>query len=68
MVSKLLEEMLEKGRKQGFQRAQINIYIGNTPAQKAYETHGFKVLDEKRHPDFEEEIGSPGMMRLVREL
>jgi translation initiation factor 4G len=68
IVDRLLEEMLEKGRKQGFQRAQINMYIGNTPAQKAYEKHGFRVLDEKRHPAFEEEIGSPGMMRLMRDL
>jgi ribosomal protein S18 acetylase RimI-like enzyme len=68
IVDKLLEEMLEKGRKQGFQQGQINMYIGNTPAQKAYEKHGFRVLDEKRHPAFEEEIGSPGMMRLVRDL
>jgi ribosomal protein S18 acetylase RimI-like enzyme len=68
IVDELLEEMLEKGRKQGFQQAQINMYIGNTPAQKAYEKHGFRVLDEKRHPTFEEEIGSPGMMRLVRDL
>ena len=68
IVDKLLEEMLEKGRTQGFQRAQINMYIGNTPAQKAYEKHGFRVLDEKRHPVFEEAIGSPGMMRLLRDL
>lgn len=68
IVSRLLERILAKGRKQGFRRAQINMYIGNTPAQKAYEKHGFKVVDEKRHPDFEEEIGSPGMARLLRDL
>jgi ribosomal protein S18 acetylase RimI-like enzyme len=68
IIGKLLEEMLEKGRRQGFRRAQINIYIGNTPAQKAYEKHGFKVVDEKRDPAFEEEIGSPGMVRLLRDL
>jgi len=68
IVSKLLEEILEKGRKQGFRRAQINMYIGNIPAQRAYEKHGFKVIDEKRHPDFEAEIGSPGMVRLLRDL
>lgn len=67
-VSKLLEEMLEKGRKQGFLRAQINMYIGNTPALKLYEKHGFKVVDEKRHSTFEKEIGSPGMVRLLRNL
>jgi ribosomal protein S18 acetylase RimI-like enzyme len=44
------------------------MYIGNFPAQRAYEKHGFKVIDEKRHPDFEAEIGSPGMMRLLRDL
>ena len=68
IVGKLLEEILEKGRKQGFHLAQINMYIGNFPAQRAYEKHGFKVIDEKRHPDFEAEIGSPGMMRLLRDL
>jgi ribosomal protein S18 acetylase RimI-like enzyme len=68
IVSQLLEEILKKGRKQGFHRAQINMYIGNIPAQKAYEKHGFKLVDEKRHPDFEEEIGSPGMAHLLRDL
>ena len=68
IVGKLLEEILEKGRKQGFHLAQINMYIGNVPARRAYEKHGFKVIDEKRHPDFEAEIGSPGMMRLLRDL
>jgi translation initiation factor 4G len=68
IVSKLLKEILEKGRKQGFHRAQINMYIGNIPAQKAYEKHGFKVVDEKWEPAFEEEIGSPGMARLLRDL
>jgi translation initiation factor 4G len=68
IVSRLLEKIIARGRKQGFRRAQINMYIGNTPAQKAYEKHGFKVVDEKRHPAFEEEIGSPGMTRLLRDL
>ena len=68
ITSELLEEMLEKGRGQGFHRAQINIYIGNIPAQRLYEKHGFQVIDEKRHPDFEKEIGSPGMARLLRDL
>jgi ribosomal protein S18 acetylase RimI-like enzyme len=68
LVSRLLEVMLEKGRKQGFKRSQINIYIGNLPAQRAYEKHGFRILDEKRNPHFEAQIGSPGMARLVRDL
>lgn len=68
IVSKLLDEILDRGRKCGFRRAQINMYIGNIPAQRAYEKKGFRVLDEKRHPDFEAEIGSPGMVRLLRDL
>jgi translation initiation factor 4G len=68
LVGRLLEEILAKGRKQGFRLAQINMYIGNVPALRAYEKHGFKVVDEKRHPDFEAEIGSPGMIRLLRDL
>jgi ribosomal-protein-alanine N-acetyltransferase len=68
ITSKLLEKMLERGRSQGFRRAQINIYIGNIPAQRLYEKHGFQVMDEKRHPNFEKEIGSPGMARLLRDL
>jgi len=68
IVSGLLEEIMEKGRRLGFRCAQINLYIGNTPAQHAYEKHGFRILDEKRDPEFEAEIGSPGMIRMVRTL
>ncbi len=66
--SRLLDHIIEIGRKKGFRRAQINIYIDNVPAQRAYEKHGFKVLDEWRDPYFEEEIGSPGMARMLRDL
>jgi ribosomal protein S18 acetylase RimI-like enzyme len=68
ITSKLLEEMLERGRSLGFRRAQINIYIGNMPAQRLYEKYGFQIMDEKRNPDFEKEIGSPGMARLLCNL
>ena len=68
LVDQLLAAILEKGRQEGFQKAQINIYIGNRPAQRAYEKHGFKIVDEKRHPDFKAEIGSPGMARMLRNL
>ena len=33
LVDRLLAAILEKGRQEGFRRAQINIYIGNLPAQ-----------------------------------
>ncbi|MEW6667374.1 MAG: GNAT family N-acetyltransferase [Thermodesulfobacteriota bacterium] len=65
MMSRLLDDVLDKGRKRGFRQAQLSIYIGNTPAQRAYEKHGFKLLDEWRDPYFESQIGSPGMARLV---
>ena len=68
LVDRLLAAILEKGRQEGFRRAQINIYIGNLPAQRAYEKQGFKIIDEKRHPDFEAEIGSPGMARMLKNL
>jgi translation initiation factor 4G len=68
LVYKLLLAILDQGRNQGFKRSQINIYIGNTAAQKAYEKHGFRIVDEIRHPSFEEETGSPGMARLLRDL
>jgi translation initiation factor 4G len=64
LVDRLLVAILEKGRQEGFQ----SIYIGNRPAQCAYEKHGFKIVDEKRHPDFEAEIGSPGMARMLKNL
>jgi translation initiation factor 4G len=68
LVDRLLVAILEKGRQEGFKKAQISIYIGNRPAQCAYEKHGFKIVDEKRHPDFEAEIGCPGMALMLKNL
>ena len=68
LVDRLLAAILEKGRQEGFRRTQSSIYIGNIAAQRAYEKHGFKIVDEKRHPDFEAEIGSPGMALMLRNL
>ena len=68
IVNRLLDDILDIGRDKGFHQAQISIYIGNIPAQRAYEKHGFRLLDEWRDPYFEREIGSPGMARLVCDL
>ena len=68
IVGKLLEAVLAQGRARGFRRAQVNIYIGNTAAQRLYEKHGFAIKDEIRSPYFEAEIGSPGMARMLRDL
>jgi ribosomal protein S18 acetylase RimI-like enzyme len=45
IVDRLLTAILEKGRQKGFRRAQINLYIGSRPAQRAYEKHRFKIVD-----------------------
>ena len=68
LIDGLLDGILEEGRRRGFERAQVSFYIGNTPARSAYEKAGFRYLDEKRHPDFEAEIGCPGIVRLLRDL
>ena len=68
LIDSLLEATVEEGQRRGFRRAQVSFYIGNTPAQQAYEKAGFRYFDEKRHPDFEREIGCPGMVRLLRDL
>jgi len=67
-IDKLLEAVLEEGRKQGFRLAQVAFYIGNTAAEHAYKKAGFRYVDEKRHPDFEAALGCPGIVRLMREI
>ena len=67
-ISRLLEVVLDQGRRDGFKQAQVSFYIGNTAGERAYRKAGFRYLDEKRHPDFERVIGSPGMIRYVCDL
>src|SRR5262245_30617038 len=64
----LLDEALTEGRARGFARAQITFLIGNDKAERAYARAGFMFDDERRHPDFEAAVGSPGLRRFVREL
>jgi ribosomal protein S18 acetylase RimI-like enzyme len=68
IVDRLLDDILERGRRKGFRKAQISIYIGNTPAQRAYEKHGFRILDSWYDKYFEKEIGCPGMARMICDL
>ena len=68
IVDRLLDNILDIGRRKGYLQAQISIYIGNMPAQRAYEKHGFRLLDEWPDPYFQKEIGSPGMARLICDL
>ena len=68
IAGRLLESILKIGQDRDFKQAQINIYIGNIPAQRAYEKQGFRIVDEWRDPFFEKEIGSPGIACLVCDL
>jgi GNAT superfamily N-acetyltransferase len=66
VIKRLLNAALERGRERGHALSQISVLIGNTPAQRAYESVGFRVLDEKRDPGFEAALGCPGIRRLHR--
>lgn len=68
LVGSLLDAILEKGRNLGHKKSQVAIFIGNTAAQRAYEKAGFKIVDEKRHPDFEAALKCPGIACLRRVL
>ncbi len=64
----LLTEMIERGRKAGYERAQISVLIGNTPARRAYEKCGFRLSEGKRTTAFEDTYGTPGIERLLLEF
>ena len=68
VAAKLLDAMLERGRRAGFAKAQISVLIGNAPAERCYERAGFSVVDDKRDPAFEGIFGAPGIARLWRDL
>jgi ribosomal protein S18 acetylase RimI-like enzyme len=68
LVHRLLDEILDTGRRRGHRVAQITVKIGNTPALRAYQEVGFRVVEEKRHPDFEAIVGVPGLIHMRRDL
>jgi ribosomal protein S18 acetylase RimI-like enzyme len=68
VVSRLLDEILKRGRWGGYKRAQISVLINNTPARLAYEKSGFKFDSEKRNPGFEATFGTPGISKLLLDL
>jgi len=67
-MNRMLLEILEEGREQGFERAQIGHLLGNTPARTAYERVGFSWVEDHCHPDFERDYGSPGLARMQLDL
>ena len=44
------------------------MYIGNEPALNLYGKLGFEIVEETRDEYFEQNIGSPGMLSLAKEL
>jgi len=68
VAEKLLNQILEIGKDQGYLKAQVNMYIGNEPALNLYGKLGFEIVDETRDEYFEQNIGSPGMLSLAKEL
>jgi ribosomal protein S18 acetylase RimI-like enzyme len=68
LVEALLRAQIEEGRRRGHHCAQITLFIGNVPAQRAYEKVGFRASDERRDPRFEATLGAPGLLRMRRSL
>ncbi len=68
LIARLLQEILQEGRKQGFKVAQIGYLLGNTPAKKAYEQVGFKWTTDYKHADFENDYDCPGIASMKLDL
>ena len=64
----LVENELDVARAAGFKRAQVSFFIGNRPAERLYAKAGFAFAEEKRAADFEAAMGTPGTIRLARDL
>jgi RimJ/RimL family protein N-acetyltransferase len=68
LISDLLETIMKRGREQGFKKVELGMFIGNRPAQRAYEKVGFVLADQQIDSEFEQIFGVPGMVRMVRDL
>lgn len=68
LVDRLIAEILQAGRQRRAPRAEIGVFIGNDPAQRAYEKNGFTVSDERRDAEFEAVYRTPGIRTLTRPL
>jgi len=68
LIDRLLSEILEMGRNNGFDKAQIGYLIGNMPAKNAYEKVGFKWTKEYFHQNFENDYGTPGIASMILDL
>ena len=61
IVNQLLLAILDKGRKRGYEKAQIGYLLGNTKAKRSYERVGFKTVSDRRDPDFEAALSCSGI-------
>lgn len=68
LVDRLLEAVLERGVSRGATIADIGVFIGNDPAQLAYEKNGFRAASEKRDAELDRTWGTPGIRLLRRSL
>jgi len=68
IVNQLLLAILTKGREQGFRKAQVAYLLGNVPAQRSYERVGFETVSERRDPDFEDALHTPGVACMHMDL
>ena len=68
LVGTLVERVLSEGAQRGYRLAQVTMFLGNEAAGRAYEKAGFRKAEEKRHPEFERLVGSPGLVRFECDL
>ena len=68
LVDRLMDAALARGRARGASVSGIGVFIGNDPAQRAYEKAGYRAASEKRNPEMERTWGTPGIRLLLRDL
>jgi ribosomal protein S18 acetylase RimI-like enzyme len=64
LVDRLMGAMLERAASRGARLADLSVFIGNDPAQRAYEKAGFEAVSEKRNAEIERTWGTPGLRPL----
>jgi GNAT superfamily N-acetyltransferase len=64
----LLRGELERARVAGYKRVQVSFFIGNQSAEHAYTKAGFKFVQQKCSPEFQTNLGVPGLRRLARDI
>jgi len=68
IMHRLLEKHMEIARDRGCKYVTLSVLTDNTRAQHLYEQMGFKIVAEKRTPEFEAALGSAGLYRMEKEL